>query len=106
MSVERSADRITVTIIQHGVRHQLHVKRGDNLLMAMVRAKFPVEYMCTTGKCTTCRMLMEVPPESAAPASETERYRLGAPAVEQGYRLACQLYVEGPLTVCLPDQPN
>lgn len=79
----------------------LQVGRGENLLLAMTKANLPVDFMCTTGKCTACRLKMEIPPGSAAPASETERYRLGDEACKEGYRLTCQLFVQGPLTVYL-----
>ncbi|WP_019120270.1 2Fe-2S iron-sulfur cluster-binding protein [Brevibacillus massiliensis] len=92
---------IVVTVMEDDKRTELLVKPGDNLLLAMVKANLPVEFFCTTGKCTTCRLVMSVPDGSAEPISETEAYRLGADALSQGYRLACQLYVQGPLTVCL-----
>ncbi|NGQ94440.1 (2Fe-2S)-binding protein [Brevibacillus sp. SYP-B805] len=80
---------------------KLEVKPGENLLLAMVEASLPVTFMCTTGKCATCRLRMEIPDGSAAPPSGTERYRLGEQAVQQGCRLACQVFVQGPLTVYL-----
>ncbi|MFM1652003.1 2Fe-2S iron-sulfur cluster-binding protein [Brevibacillus sp. B_LB10_24] len=92
---------IVVTVLDAGEKREVLVKPGDNLLLAMIKANLPVEFFCTTGKCTTCRLVMSVPDGSAEPISETEAYRLGAEALSKGYRLACQLYVQGPLTVYL-----
>lgn len=94
-------NQITVTVKREGATEQLQVRQGENLLMALVNANLPVAYHCTTGKCATCRLMMEIPAGSAAPPSETERYRLGEQAVAQGYRLACRVYVQGPLLVDL-----
>ncbi|MGC5326343.1 2Fe-2S iron-sulfur cluster-binding protein [Brevibacillus sp. SYSU BS000544] len=93
---------ITVTVIQGTDCTSFPVRKGDNLLMAMVQAGYPVTFMCTTGKCTTCQMKMDIPAGSANIASETERYRLGNETLANGIRLTCQVYVHGPLTVFLP----
>ncbi|QRG69267.1 2Fe-2S iron-sulfur cluster-binding protein [Brevibacillus choshinensis] len=92
-----------VTVVEGGKRKSVALVEGDNLLLGLVRANLPVEFFCTTGKCTTCRLRMEIPAGSAPMASETEQYRLGKEAMAAGYRLACQVFVAGPLTVYLDD---
>ncbi|MFY0543704.1 2Fe-2S iron-sulfur cluster-binding protein [Brevibacillus sp. H7] len=94
---------IEVTVVRGGKREQVTLRHGENLLMALVQAGLPIEFFCTTGKCATCRLQMTIPDGSAAPASETERYRLGETAIGDGFRLSCQVYVTGPLTVYLPE---
>ncbi len=95
-------DRIVVTVVLGEKREQIPVRPGENLLMALVQAGMPVEFACTTGKCATCRLRMDIPDGAANPPAETERYRLGHEAIALGFRLSCQLYVTGPLTVYLP----
>lgn len=94
-------DSVEVTVISQDKHERLPIRRGENLLMAMVNANLPVRFMCTTGKCATCMCKMEIPDGSAAPPSETERYRMGQGYSDEGYRLSCQVYVTGPLTVYL-----
>ncbi|UYZ12557.1 MULTISPECIES: 2Fe-2S iron-sulfur cluster-binding protein [Brevibacillus] len=94
-------DDVVVTVLHDGERKPLSLKRGENLLMALVQAGLPIDFFCTTGKCTTCRLRMDIPAGSAALPSPTERYRLGEAAVAAGMRLSCQVYVTGPLTVHL-----
>ncbi|CAJ1003567.1 MULTISPECIES: 2Fe-2S iron-sulfur cluster-binding protein [Bacillales] len=94
-------DVVVVTVLHDGESKQLFLKQGANLLMALVEAGLPIDFFCTTGKCTTCRLRMDIPVGSAAPPSSTERYRLGEAAVAAGMRLSCQVYVTGPLTVYL-----
>jgi ferredoxin len=99
----KQPEHFEVTVVRGENQERLTVRAGDNLLMAMMRAGLPVEFSCTTGKCTTCRLRMDIPDGSAMQPGETERYRLGEAALAAGYRLSCQLYVSDPLTVHLPD---
>lgn len=90
-----------VTVVEGSKQTSIPLMAGENLLLGLVRASMPVEFSCTTGKCTTCRLRMVIPEGSAEMASETEQYRSGAKALSLGYRLACQVYVTGPMTVYL-----
>lgn len=93
--------QFAVTVVQGETHTEVIILEGDNLLMALVRAQYPVEFFCTTGKCTTCRLRMKIPPGSEKAPSETEQYRLGDEALKNGFRLTCQVYVTGPMTVYL-----
>lgn len=97
-------DRLEVTVIQAGKQSRLRLRPGENLLMALVAASYPVAFFCTTGKCTTCRLIVRKPDGSLTVPSETEAYRLGPEAVGQGFRLACQVFVNEPLLVVIPDE--
>lgn len=99
----KQQELVEVTVVRGDYRQCLPVRAGDNLLMALVRAGMPVEFSCTTGKCATCRLRVEMADAAARLPGETECYRLGEAAVAAGYRLSCQLYVTGPLTVYLSD---
>lgn len=100
---QSESTEIVVTVVQGDVQTDVPLKSGENLLMGLVRANMPVEFFCTTGKCTTCRQRMDIPEGSAEAPSETEQYRLGREAIASGYRLACQVYVKGPIRVYLDD---
>ncbi|MDR7317882.1 2Fe-2S iron-sulfur cluster-binding protein [Brevibacillus nitrificans] len=91
-----------VTVVQGEDESTVYLSDGDNLLMGLVRANLPVEFFCTTGKCTTCRLRVVMTGDSAKPPSETEQYRLGIEAIAKGYRLACQVFVTGDMRVFLP----
>jgi len=93
--------QIMITVWEGNKQQQFYASRGENLLMALVRAKLPVSFFCTTGKCRSCMLRLQAPEGSVSFASETEQYRLGKEALEKGYRLACQVYLSGPLTVYL-----
>ncbi len=94
-------EKIVVTVIGADGIKEIVIHAGENLLLAMVRANFPVDFMCTTGKCTSCRLRITKLDGSLTIATEVERYRLGDEAIAHGFRLTCQVYVDHPLIVHL-----
>ena len=69
-----------------------------NLLRTSIRNECGVPYKCASGNCGTDRVLVEQGAEHLSRLRPKERDRLGE-EVEQGYRLACQTYVSGDVTV-------
>jgi ferredoxin len=69
-----------------------------NLLRTSIRNDCGVPYKCASGNCGTDRVLVETGAESLSRVRPKERDRLGD-AVDAGYRLACQTYVSGDVTI-------
>ena len=79
---------------------------GDevNLLRVAIRNDCGIPFKCASGNCGTDRVRVEAGLENCIPMRRRERERL-AELVDQGYRLACQTYVKGDVTVAWdPDQ--
>lgn len=79
---------------------------GDevNLLRVAIRNNCGIPFKCASGNCGTDRVRVEAGSEHCIPPRRRERDRLGE-LLEQGYRLACQTYVSGDVTVAWdPDQ--
>lgn len=78
-----------------------------NLLRVAIRNDCGVPYKCASGNCATDRVFIVEGAENLSPVRTKERERLGD-EVDQGYRLACQTYTEGDVTLIWdPDsQPN
>lgn len=78
------------------------VELGDreevNLLRTSIRHDCGVPYKCASGNCGTDRVLVEQGAEHLSRIRPKERDRLGDD-VDRGYRLACQTYVSGDVTV-------
>jgi ferredoxin len=74
--------------------------QGDevNLLRVAIRNDCGVPFKCASGNCGTDRVRVEAGPENCMPMRRRERERL-AELVDQGYRLACQTYVNGDVAV-------
>ena len=73
---------------------------GDevNLLRVAIRNDCGIPFKCASGNCGTDRVRVEAGAGSCMPMRRRERERL-AELVDQGYRLACQTYVNGDVTV-------
>jgi ferredoxin len=69
-----------------------------NLLRTSIRHDCGVPYKCASGNCGTDRVLVEQGAENLSRIRPKERDRLGE-LIEQGYRLACQTYVSGDVTL-------
>jgi ferredoxin len=79
---------------------------GDevNILRISIRRDCGLPWRCASGNCGTDRILVEEGAEHLSPPRRRERERLGE-LLDQGYRLACQTYTSGDVTVHWdPDQ--
>lgn len=75
-----------------------------NLLRLAIRARVPVPFKCASGNCGTDRVFVEEGAEKLSRLRPKERDRLGDD-VDRGYRLACQTYASGDVTLSWdPDQ--
>ena len=73
---------------------------GDevNLLRVAIRDDCGIPFKCASGICGSDRVRVEAGAENCMPMRRRERERL-AELVDQGYRLACQTYVNGDVTI-------
>lgn len=75
-----------------------------NLLRVAIRNECGVPWRCASGNCGTDRVLVEAGAENLSTPRKRERERLGE-LLDMGYRLCCQTYVEGDVSVSWdPDQ--
>ena len=80
---------------------------GDevNMLRVAIRNDCDVPYKCASGNCGTDRVKVEEGAGNLSLARRRERDTLGPELVAAGYRLACQTYVLGDVSVSWdPDQ--
>ena len=79
---------------------------GDevNLLRVAIRNECGIPFKCASGNCGTDRVRVLEGAHHCVPARRRERERLGE-LLDEGYRLACQTYVSGDVSVAWdPDQ--
>jgi ferredoxin len=83
----------TVKLHQDGQVHEQTVNENSNLVVLAGIRKFPhLKYGCGMGKCTKCTVKVMNGGEHLAEPNWKENKMLGD-KLEQGYRLACQLYI-------------
>jgi ferredoxin len=79
---------------------------GDevNLLRIAIRNDCEIPFKCASGNCGTDRVRVEDGADNCIAPRRRERERLGE-LLDQGYRLACQTYVKGDVSIAWdPDQ--
>jgi ferredoxin len=77
----------------------IEVDKDANLLRTSIRYEGAVPFKCGGGLCGTCRVQIVDGHENLSRVMKKEIDRLGAEKIEQGYRLACQTFITGDITV-------
>ncbi|MFM0206099.1 2Fe-2S iron-sulfur cluster-binding protein [Paraburkholderia sediminicola] len=86
----------TVVFHRNGEVHRDEVKENTNLVVRAGIKQFPyphLRYECGMGKCSKCACLVLGGAEHLPPPNWKEKKQLGE-RLAQGYRLACQLWIE------------
>jgi ferredoxin len=85
----------TVVFHKNGEIYRDEVKDNTNLVVRAGIKQFPfphLKYSCGMGKCATCTCLILQGAEHLAAPNWKEKKQLGD-KLDQGYRLACQLWI-------------
>lgn len=77
----------------------IEVPAQSNLLRMSLRNQGGIPFKCGGGICGTCRCLIEEGMGNTAPATKKEHNHISDDLIAQGYRLACQTTLTGPLKV-------
>ncbi|MBN2982489.1 MULTISPECIES: 2Fe-2S iron-sulfur cluster-binding protein [Cohnella] len=92
----------TVTFQTSG--KSIEVAQDANLLRTSIRYEGSVPYKCGGGICGTCKVRIVDGFEFLSKTMKKEVDRLGPEWLEQGYRLACQTFVSGDVTIAWGDE--
>ncbi|MFP3710192.1 2Fe-2S iron-sulfur cluster-binding protein [Paraburkholderia sp. SIMBA_009] len=72
---------------------------NSNLLRVSLREKGGIPFKCGGGLCGTCKCKVEQGIEHTDAVKEKEKRHLSAADLEAGYRMACQTFVNGDVSV-------
>src|SRR5690606_14320480 len=89
---------IPMKVIVDGQEFLLDVGPGENLLTAALDRDVAVDYSCLEGLCDSCAVRVLEGLENLSPPTKEEFDMLGED-VHRGMRLACQVKVNGPVTI-------
>ena len=90
-----------LTLHKLGQTWREEIKSGTNLVVRTGIKQFPYphfQYGCGMGKCAKCAMRVLSGAEHL-PAPNWKEQKMLGPRLEQGWRLACQLWVEQDIEV-------
>lgn len=86
-----------ITLIPTG--KTIEAPDGSNLLRASLREQGGIPFKCGGGLCGTCKCLIETGLANTDEIKAKERKHLTPEQFEQGYRMACQTFVNGNIAV-------
>lgn len=90
-------DRIQVTLTTNG--KVISGPPNSNLLRLSIREKGGIPFKCGGGLCGTCRCKVEHGIEHTDAIKDKERKHLSEVDFAAGYRMACQTFVNGDISV-------
>lgn len=79
---------------------------GSSLLRVSIREKGGIPFKCGGGLCGTCKCRIELGREHAAAITAKERKHLTEDQFAAGWRMACQTFVHGDVSVSWPPKPG
>lgn len=77
----------------------IDVPENSNLLRMSIRERGGIPFKCGGGICGTCKCRIESGLENTDKIKPKERRHLSEEQFEQGYRMACQTFVNGDISV-------
>lgn len=72
---------------------------NSNLLRVSLREKGGIPFKCGGGLCGTCKCKVESGIENTDGMKDKEKRHLSEAEIKQGYRMACQTFVNGDISV-------
>jgi ferredoxin len=89
---------ITVTFITNDGK-VVAAPENSNLLRVSLREKGGIPFKCGAGLCGTCKCRIETGLEHTDAVKAKERKHLSEADLAAGYRMACQTFVSGDVSI-------
>lgn len=80
----------------------VEIPESGNLLRVSLREKGGIPFKCGGGLCGTCKCTIESGRENVDAIKPKERKHLTEEQLAQGWRMACQTFVNGDISVSWP----
>jgi len=95
---------IKVTFITNQAK-VVSAPENSNLLRVSLREKGGIPFKCGAGLCGTCRCKIEQGIEHTDAVKDKERKHLSDEDLANGYRMACQTFIAGDVSVSWQPKP-
>ena len=92
------APRICITFVSNASK-QVYAPPDSNLLRVSLRERGGIPFKCGGGLCGTCKCHIDAGLEHTDEVKAKERKHLTPEQFEQGWRMACQTFVRGDVSV-------
>jgi ferredoxin len=95
---------IKVTFQTNGAK-VVTVPENSNLLRVSMQGEGGIPFKCGGGLCGTCKCRIEQGLEHTDKVKPKERKHLSEDEISRGYRMACQTFLNGDVTVSWQPRP-
>ena len=95
---------ITVVFLTNGAK-TVSAADDSNLLRVSIREDGGIPFKCGGGLCGTCKCRIEEGLAHTDAIKPKERRHLTAEEIDQGWRMACQTFLNGDVTVSWRPRP-
>lgn len=92
----QEGEPIKMYVILEGLQYELEVDEGENMLDAAIDRDVELDYSCRNGSCDSCLVRILAGDNNITPPTQEEFDMLGD-EVNKGFRLSCQVLVNGPV---------
>ena len=89
---------VQITFLSNGGK-TAEAPANSNLLRVSLREQGGIPFKCGGGLCGTCKCRVEEGREHTDDVKQKERRHLSAEELASGYRMACQTFVNGNVSV-------
>jgi ferredoxin len=89
---------VQITFLSNGGK-TVEAPANSNLLRVSLREQGGIPFKCGGGLCGTCKCKVEAGREHTDDVKQKERRHLSAEELACGYRMACQTFVNGNVSV-------
>jgi ferredoxin len=89
---------IQITFLSNDSK-RVSAPQNSNLLRVSLREKGGIPFKCGGGLCGTCKCKVEQGIENTDAVKDKERRHLSPAEIEAGYRMACQTFINGDVSV-------
>lgn len=93
-----AAETVPMKVTLNGQVYELTVGKGENMLDAALDRNVEIDYSCREGMCDSCVVKILSGAENISAPTQAEYDMLGDD-VQKGFRLACQVTVNGPVEI-------
>ena len=97
-AIDGETTRVTVTFVSNAMK-TVTAPENSNLLRVSLREQGGIPFKCGGGICGTCKCLIERGIEHTDAVKPKERRHLSDDDLAQGYRMACQTFIRGDVSV-------
>lgn len=97
-AAEPAPPQISITFVSNGGK-VVSVPANSNLLRSSLRAQGGIPFKCGGGICGTCKCHIDAGLEHTDAVKPKERKHLNDEQLAAGWRMACQTFVDGDVSV-------